>query len=321
MNELHESRLAELLCDRAVGGLTLEEQSELEELQSVFGAGEDPSLELTAATVHRALVETEGLEPMPTELATAIRRGFSRDIVGERPTRSRTSDARILPLPVADDPGRGSTLQGQTLEDDVLPDDTGRPTRAPLLPNPWAVAWPMAAAACVAFVLGGLAGVNSPRRHLAHLHASGAVSGVRVPPEREPGAEVREARSALLAEAEDLVRIAWDAAEDPAAQGATGEIVWSPSRQEGYMSFTGLRRNDASEARYQLWIFDQKRDQRYPVDGGVFDIETSISPTIVPVAATLPVSDPRLFAVTVEAPQGSVVSGRERVVLTAAMGD
>jgi hypothetical protein len=54
-----------------------------------------------------------------------------------------------------------------------------------------------------------------------------------------------------------------------------------------------------------------------PVDGGVFDV-TSAGEVIVPISAKLPVSGAVLFAATVEAPGGVVVSKRERIVVTAA---
>ena len=76
-------------------------------------------------------------------------------------------------------------------------------------------------------------------------------------------------------------------------------------------------RNDPSRAQYQLWIFDAKREQAHPVDGGVFDVRDG--EVIVPIHAAIQVFAPKLFAVTVEKPGGVVVSKRERIVLTAAL--
>ena len=83
------------------------------------------------------------------------------------------------------------------------------------------------------------------------------------------------------------------------------------------MRFKGLAVNDAKQLQYQLWIFDKHRDQAFPVDGGVFDV-SSTGEVIVPISAKLRVDEPVLFAVTVEAPGGVVVSKRERIVVTAA---
>jgi anti-sigma-K factor RskA len=82
------------------------------------------------------------------------------------------------------------------------------------------------------------------------------------------------------------------------------------------MRFVGLRRNDAAREQYQLWIFDGRRDQRYPVDGGVFDADGR-DEIVVPIRARLPVGTPLAFAVTLERAGGVVVSDRERVVVIA----
>ena len=104
---------------------------------------------------------------------------------------------------------------------------------------------------------------------------------------------------------------------DPAGKAASGDVVWSASAQRGFMRFTGLAPNDPTKLQYQLWIFDKDRDERYPVDGGVFDVG-STGEVIVPISAKLHVASPTLFSVTVEQPGGVVVSKRERIVVTAA---
>jgi hypothetical protein len=115
-------------------------------------------------------------------------------------------------------------------------------------------------------------------------------------------------------------QIDWKATEDPAATGATGDVVWDPRTQRGFMRIVGLAANEPTRVQYQLWIFDRLRDQRYPVDGGVFDIPAGGGEVIVPIRARLSVGDATLFAVTVEAPGGVVVSSRERIVLLAQAG-
>ena len=132
------------------------------------------------------------------------------------------------------------------------------------------------------------------------------------PPRRAPAEE----RADLLRDHRDAVTLPWKATADAAARGATGEVVWSPSAQRGFMRFVGLAKNDGTRAQYQLWIFDKARDARYPVDGGVFDVSAS-GEVIVPITARLHISQPTLFAVTVERPGGVVVSRRERIVMTA----
>ena len=107
-------------------------------------------------------------------------------------------------------------------------------------------------------------------------------------------------------------RVAWSGE-------ARGEVVWNGAEQRGLMKFVGMKRNDPRESVYQLWIFDGERDERYPVDGGVFSIAREGEVT-VPIVAKLPVGRAVLFAVTVEVPGGVVVSKRERVVVTAKFG-
>jgi len=126
-----------------------------------------------------------------------------------------------------------------------------------------------------------------------------------------------EARAELLASAPDARTIAWSATPDPAARGAAGDVVWSPSRQQGYLRIRGLVANDPTLAQYQLWIFDARRDQAHPVDGGVFDVRDG--EVVIPIRAAVRVFQPTLFAVTVEKPGGVVVSKRERIVLAAAL--
>jgi hypothetical protein len=125
-----------------------------------------------------------------------------------------------------------------------------------------------------------------------------------------------ELRDNLLAAA-GSARAEWTPTKDPLGKTATGEVVWNNDQQKGAMRFRGLAKNDPSRAQYQLWIFDKARDEKYPVDGGVFDIDSETGDVVVPIHATLLVSAPVLFAVTLERPGGVVVSKRDRIVVTA----
>lgn len=109
--------------------------------------------------------------------------------------------------------------------------------------------------------------------------------------------------------------------EDPLCRGekTCGDIVWNPDRGEGYLRLVGIEPNDPREFQYQLWIVDATRDERYPIDGGVFDVPSDCSEVIVPIRAALPVGEAALFAVSVEKPGGVVVSDR-RFVAVAPVG-
>ncbi len=122
-----------------------------------------------------------------------------------------------------------------------------------------------------------------------------------------------EQRAALIARP-DSVKINFGATKEPAAAGMSGDVVWDPATQRGFLRFVGLAPNDPKLHQYQLWIFDAERDQRYPVDGGVFDVPANASEVLVPIRAVLPVRVAKAFAVTVEKPGGVVVSDREHVV-------
>ncbi len=109
----------------------------------------------------------------------------------------------------------------------------------------------------------------------------------------------------------------WAPGNDATGAQVTGQVVWDTSRQTGRMRFRGLAVNAPDEFQYQLWIFDRERDERYPVDGGVFDMPAGVDEAEVAIEAKLPVGRPTLFAVTVERPGGVVVSDRSRIASVA----
>jgi hypothetical protein len=134
------------------------------------------------------------------------------------------------------------------------------------------------------------------------------------PPHARSAAELR---AQLLAAHPEAVRWEFAATGDPGGVGASGDVVFDPATQQGYMRFRKLRPNDPKQYEYQLWIFDGERDDRYPVDGGVFDIPAGRTEVVVPITARVRVGKPALFAVTVERPGGVVVSAREHIVVLA----
>jgi len=117
----------------------------------------------------------------------------------------------------------------------------------------------------------------------------------------------------------DLIDLAWTPMHD---NDAGGKVVWSDSRQEGYMVFENLDVNDPMLETYQLWIFDTNKAQKMPIDGGVFDIsaaEFAAGKVIVPIKPNLRISKAVQFAVTVEKRPGVVVSDRENIPVIAAV--
>lgn len=120
-------------------------------------------------------------------------------------------------------------------------------------------------------------------------------------------------RSQLLAEAPDVLTLPWSRPDAPGFEGVTGDVVWSASRQAGFLRLAGMPRNDPAVHQYQLWIIDPDRDT-HPVDGGVFDVTTE-GQVIIPVTARLPVGTPQAFAITREKPGGVVVSAGPLLVV------
>ena len=82
------------------------------------------------------------------------------------------------------------------------------------------------------------------------------------------------------------------------------------------MIFKGLPVNDKSKETYQLWIFQDAELEKHPIDGGVFNVNDN-GDVIVPIDAKLRVNGPKVFAITVEKPGGTVVSEREKIVALA----
>lgn len=310
LNEAEAFRAQELLLDRAIHGLDPAETAEL----AALGADGDESFDLAAAALDVATVR---LEPMPAGVADRILAAAGAALqAGGQAARIRDTGAPpavpqtlagVVPARVIDTSLRFAEPPAAPPPPwSAAPAEVPGPAPAPVIPirrrsrAPMIAAW-MAAAACLALAVGAV------------LWARGRTAEPAVAAAPSPA----EARAELLASAGDVATLAWQATEDAAAKGASGDVVWSPSKQRGYMRFQGLQPNDPKVAQYQLWIFDKLRDEKFPVDGGVFDV-TSSGEVIVPISAKLAVSDAVLFAVTVEAPGGVVVSKRERIVVTAA---
>ncbi|MDZ7630813.1 MAG: anti-sigma factor [Gemmatimonadaceae bacterium] len=169
-----------------------------------------------------------------------------------------------------------------------------------------------------------------PRRSLAlawggWFAAAAALLLWFAPPRSTASVTVRPPVASTVAQLRDSLitldsatrRLEWTTTGDSAAIGATGDVVWSDRAQRGVMRIAGLKANDRARWQYQVWIFDTTRDQKYPVDGGVFDIPAGQTEVLVPIDARVPVGDAVMFAVTVEPAGGVVVSTRERIALLA----
>jgi hypothetical protein len=145
---------------------------------------------------------------------------------------------------------------------------------------------------------------------------SAAPTATATAPALDLDTDVRLLRATLMTEPATVSR-RWTPTEDSTSRYVEGEVLWNPTLQKGVMRIIGLAPNDQKRWSYQLWIFDKTRDQKYPVDGGVFNVAKGQVDLLIPIRARLPVGEAVLFAVTVEKPGGVVVSTRERIAMTA----
>jgi len=102
----------------------------------------------------------------------------------------------------------------------------------------------------------------------------------------------------------------------PEVAGVKGEVVWSESKQTGYMRLSGLKPNDPRREQYQLWIVDE-RGLNQRVSGAIFDAASG--DVIVPIEPRIQIKNAAIFAVTIEAPGGTWVSDMTRRACLAAL--
>jgi Anti-sigma-K factor rskA len=288
-----DEAMLDLLIKQVTEGLSPAEQRELDVLDSEVASAYARDLERAAAAI--AVAGTSGSEPMPAALRARIE-----------------AEARaFLASNAADAAARASEAPAQ-------PTRLTRPERSRAggtgSASGWSAAGWWAAAACLA--LAAVGWLRSPSIRSAPPPANVQMNvppPAPAPPVVAQAPTPAEQRAAMLAKP-DAVKVSLDATKDPAAAGASGDVVWDPATQQGFLHFAGLKPNDPRRHQYQLWIFDGERDQRYPVDGGVFDVPADAGEVVVPIRAALLVHTPKAFAVTVEKPGGVVVSGREHVV-------
>lgn len=300
-----EQESLELLAGHVLGDLSELEQNQLEQfVRDGKNMVTLTELERTAAAVHLAIM---GNPPnsLPDSLRNRILeqselflpRGIDRAEAPPRqktlPEKGRASDV-LMPNQPQDRPA-SSTTSG-TLSASVSPPQT-KELRTTRIAMREIIAW-MACAASLTLALG--LWWNSARNQPTLATASSA-----------------EARTQLISEATDLLRVEWGQGKTPFELPVGGDVVWSNERQTGFMRFVGMPVNDPMTEQYQLWIIDPDRDQE-PIDGGVFDVGQD-GEVVVAIDAKLAVLNPAAFAITVEKPGGVVVSTQENMPLLAAV--
>jgi hypothetical protein len=275
-----DEAMIDLLVKQVTEGLSPEEQRALDILDSAVASEYSRDLERAAAAITLA-ASTSPLESLPAALKARLEEQ-AQDFVAHRRPVELVSDREIArPKPPTD------TRTG-------------------------AAGW-YAAAACLLLAL--FAWLRSPPPAKPVAQAPQATQAPAAPVVSTPPAPPTpaEERAALLAQA-GSIKVQLTPTKDPAAAGVTGDVVWDPVTQRGFLHFVGLKPNDPRLQQYQTWIFDGGRDKRYPVDGGIFDVPADSSEVIVPIHAAVPVRLAKAFAVTVENPGGVVVSAQHHVV-------
>jgi hypothetical protein len=278
---LNNERLADLLVKQTTEGLLRTEKEELDQLLARHRDADPELVERVAAAV--ALAGEFDEEALPAALRERV------EIEGRRLVAAKPATVSEIRPPRRDEqPLRSSVSQW---------------TR-------------MALAASVLLAVVGW----WPRLRDTVSPATGPQVATTEEPapiaEPPPAPSAAEKRQMLLASGK-AVQSPWTATGDPLAPTVAGDVVWDNESQTGFLRLSGLTANDPGQSQYQLWIFDATRDDRYPIDGGVFDVPAGQSEIVIPIQARLGVNAPAMFAVTIEKPGGVVVSEREHVVALA----
>jgi hypothetical protein len=297
-NQIDEAT-ADLLIKQVTEGLSPAEQRELDVLDSAVASEWLREIERAAAAITLAGSTDAGA--LPAALAQRIASQAEQHFADMRHTSVPTAaaaDRKIADLEAA--------RAAASLER-VPPAYASRNGT---------YGWLAAAACLVLAVFGWMRGPVETTPPAVQLLPAPLVASVEKPVVAPTPAEER---AALLAKAESI-KITLGGTKDPGSAGMTGDVVWDPATQRGYMHFTGLAANDPSIHQYQIWIFDGTRDKRFPIDGGVFDVPANTNEVVIPIRAALMVRKPAAFAVSIEKPGGAVVSGREHIVALGAAG-
>ena len=249
-----------------------------------------PGEELLDLLLERA---TSGLDPVATAELERLMREQPDAGGAEAEAIERSVAAAMLAMDAHPDPLPDRLVERILTRAPVtlLPDRRTRP------PSGVRMAW-WRAAACLALALAGW----WPRLFVA--------------PPVLPAAT--QARAALLASGR-VVRAEWMAGAAAPPAGISGDVVFDPVTQRGYLRFRGIPANDPRLQQYQLWIADSGRAQPEPVDAGVFNVDAAQSggEVLIPFEPRLPVRTPAAFVVTLEQPGGVVVSRQQHVLALA----
>jgi anti-sigma-K factor RskA len=335
LNEHERQRLLDLLADRALGQLELDDRAELEALAA--RADDMPEVETVLGELLVA-ADDPGVGEMPPELRERlVSRG--RALAAAAPAASGASRSRTALWAAA-----ACLLLAVTAALALLAnrERTLERTRAQLASlteqieeNRQLLSEVRSRADRFAAELEGRDGLlESERQRLAEA-AQREVSlaqqlalateqldeaELKIARYEQPeDPEVLAANRQKLLEVPDTIRVAWkpfNLPDAPAEQaGVRGDVVWNDELQQGYLRFVGLSPNDPAVEQYQVWVIDE-RGMEQKVSGGVFNA-TARGEVIVPIEPGIDVGRVALFAVTIENPGGTWVPDLQRRVVVA----
>lgn len=324
------ARLSDLLADRAVQGLSAAEEAELQLLLADLNLAGDESLELAAAAASVAMIGAER-QALSSELRAKLEEAAESFARGQKQPMAEAKP-RLALTPLLEQDRQANARAGTQRREPSRPAIDWRVVGGWLTAAAClclaAVAWitrpaaPPAPSKDIVRVMqpapaGGAPTVTPPIVAVTPSQPLNAAAGVMSLSE---GPEKR--MEELRAGGADFVTIAMQRMDGAGgAQTAVGEIVWFPTRQEGFLDLRGLPPIEAPGDQYQLWVFDALRDDRFPVDGGVFSVPAGQRHVVLPFATRLAVSRATHFAVTIERAGGVVVSNRDRLVLAGRVDD
>ncbi|MDQ3323797.1 MAG: anti-sigma factor [Acidobacteriota bacterium] len=293
MNEIQKERLIELLTDQTLFGLNEAESTELNQLKRQFPKLENGvSFELAATAV--GLTDLDISKPLPTNLRAKVL--ADADEFFDQSEKARN----VVSFPTKAKETVGTSFGGAIKST----------TAAEAKQSFWQwLGWGVAFAACAALAVNLWLTDSRPANDVAEK-----IPETIQTPTPEPS--LVQKRESLLASAPDVIKAEITKADPKSANDISGDIVWSNSRQAGFVRFRGLPANDPNRETYQLWVVDETYDKKYPISAGVFDVGGS-GEIIVPIDAELKIRNPTLFAVSKEKPGGVVVSAPQRIIAVA----
>ncbi|MEQ1800735.1 MAG: anti-sigma factor [Gammaproteobacteria bacterium] len=287
-NVRDNDRLAELLADEASAALEAGDLPELNGLLDRTASAHRDDFMRAAALAQVAFLQQARRPASGQPSASRMPPGLKERIASQGEAavlRQRGPSAVRRPAPAVSTPSPVRTIGTATQASGA-----GRPRPSTGRNSPAGYAgWALAAMLAVALVV------------------------VRNEGPSAPGSAA--ARASLVDEATDVVTLPWAVPTAEGYRGVTGDVVWSQSKQQGYLRLANMPVNDPARVQYQLWIVDPDRD-KHPVDGGVFNV-SSTGEVIIPIQAKLPIRSPKAFAITAEQPGGVVVSAGPLLVVAA----